>query len=104
MLSVDDLIRWQNKIEGHARDYGLDFFQQVFELVDYRQLNEIAAYGGFPVRYPHWSHGMEFDRLNKGYQYGLQKIYEMVINNDPCYAYLMKENDIIDQKDRKSVV
>ena len=98
MLNVDDLRRWQNKIEGHARDYGLDFFQQVFELVDYRQLNEVAAYGGFPVRYPHWSHGMEFDRLNKGYQYGLQKIYEMVINNDPCYAYLMKENDIIDQK------
>ena len=59
MMSVEDLRRWQNKIEGHARDYGLDFFQQVFELVDYRQLNEIAAYGGFPVRYPHWSHGME---------------------------------------------
>ena len=98
MLSVEDLRRWQDKIEGHARDYGLDFFQQVFELVDYRQLNEIAAYGGFPVRYPHWSHGMEFDRLDKGYQYGLQKIYEMVINNDPCYAYLMKENGIVDQK------
>ena len=98
MMSVEDLRRWQNKIERHARDFGLDCFQQVFELVDYRQLNEIAAYGGFPVRYPHWSHGMEFDRLNKGYQYGLQKIYEMVINNDPCYAYLMKENDVIDQK------
>ncbi len=98
MLTLEDLRRWQDKIEGYARGYGLDFFQQVFELVDYRQLNEIAAYGGFPVRYPHWSHGMDFDRLNKGYQYGLQKIYEMVINNDPCYAYLMKENAIVDQK------
>ncbi len=98
MMSREDLRRWQQKIEGHASDAGLDFFDQRFELVDYRQLNEIASYGGFPVRYPHWTHGMEFDRLNKGYQYGLQKIYEMVINNDPCYAYLMKENAVVDQK------
>ena len=34
----------------------------------------------------------------KGYQYGLQKIYEMVINNDPCYAYLLRSNMAIDQK------
>ena len=33
---------------------------------------------------------MEYEQLTKGYHYGLQKIYEMVINNDPCYAYLMR--------------
>jgi stage V sporulation protein R len=98
VLSLEDLRHWQSRIEAEARSFGLDFFETRFELVDYRQLNEIAAYGGFPVRYPHWSHGMQFDQLNKGYQYGLQKIYEMVINNDPCYAYLMKENSITDQK------
>lgn len=97
-MSREDLRYWQPRIEAEARAYGLDFFETHFEIVDYRQLNEIASYGGFPVRYPHWSHGMQFDQLSKGYQYGLQKIYEMVINNDPCYAYLMKENAIIDQK------
>ena len=97
-MSTEDLKYWQAKIEEQAREYGLDFFETRFEVVDYRQLNEIAAYGGFPVRYPHWSHGMQFDQLSKGYQYGLQKIYEMVINNDPCYAYLMKENSVTDQK------
>jgi len=41
---------------------------------------------------------MEYDQLSKGYRYGLQKIYEMVINTNPCYAYLMKSNPVVDQK------
>src|SRR5262249_41598919 len=53
---------------------------------------------GFPTRYPHWSFGMSFEELKKGYDYGLSKIYEMVINNDPCYAYLMRSNLVVDQK------
>ncbi len=57
-----------------------------------------AAYGGFPVRYPHWRFGAEFNELLKSYSYGLSKIYEMVINTDPCYAYLLSANAIGDQK------
>src|SRR5438270_1177724 len=41
---------------------------------------------------------MSFEELKKGYDYGLSKIYEMVINNDPCYAYLMRSNHDVDQK------
>ena len=41
---------------------------------------------------------MEYQQLAKGYRYGLQKIYEMVINNDPCYAYLLRCNQLVDQK------
>jgi stage V sporulation protein R len=85
-------------MEGHASDYGLDFFPTVFEVVDADQLNSIAAYGGFPTRYPHWRFGMEYEQLSKGYTYGLQKIYELVINNDPCYAYLLASNGITDHK------
>ena len=81
-----------------ARSYGLDFFETIFEVLDYDELNEVASYLGFPTRYPHWRFGMEYDKLAKGYTYGLQKIYEMVINNDPCYAYLMKSNELTDQK------
>ena len=66
--------------------------------MDADDLNEIAAYGGFPTRYPHWSFGMQYEELKKGYDYGLSKIYEMVINNDPCYAYLMRSNHTVDQK------
>ena len=88
----------QCEMESHARNYGLDFFPTIFEVVDACELNEIAAYGGFPTRYPHWRFGMQFEELSKGYAYGLQKIYELVINNDPCYAYLMRSNALSDQK------
>src|ERR1700686_2505122 len=88
----------KEEIEGHARAYGLDFYDTIFEVVDADDLNEIASYGGFPTRYPHWSFGMAYEELKKGYDYGLSKIYEMVINNDPCYAYLMRCNHTVDQK------
>jgi stage V sporulation protein R len=85
-------------IEEHARSYGLDFFPVLFEVLDYRKLNQVAAYGGFPTRYPHWRWGMDYEQLQKGYTFGLQRIYEMVINNDPCYAYLLECNADVDQK------
>lgn len=93
-----DLRALKEEIEGYARGYGLDFFETIFEVLDADDLNEVAAYGGFPTRYPHWSFGMQYEQLKKGYDYGLSKIYEMVINNDPCYAYLMRCNHIVDQK------
>ena len=81
-----------------AKLAGLDFYETIFELIDYKQLNEIAAYGGFPTRYPHWRFGMDYERLAKSYTYGLSVIYEMVINNDPCYAYLLRANSLVSQK------
>ena len=81
-----------------AADFGLDFYETIFEVLDYDELNEVASYLGFPTRYPHWRFGMEYEKLAKGYTYGLSKIYELVINNDPCYAYLMKSNSLLDQK------
>src|SRR5271156_4634343 len=93
-----DLRHMKEEIEGYARGYGLDFYETIFEVIDADDLNEIAAYGGFPTRYPHWSFGMSYEELKKGYEYGLSKIYEMVINNDPCYAYLMSCNHTVDQK------
>lgn len=88
----------RDEIEGYARGYGLDFFDTIFEMIDHDQMNAFASYGGFPVRYPHWRFGMDFDQLSKGYEYGLQKIYEMVINTNPSYAYLMRSNSMVEQK------
>jgi len=93
-----ELSRLNREIERYAREYGLDFYETFFEVLDFEEMNMVAAYGGFPNRYPHWKFGMEYERLNKSYAYGLHKIYEMVINNDPCYAYLLECNHLVDQK------
>src|SRR5215510_10493207 len=92
------LVKEQERIEKIAAAEGLDFFPTVFEILTYDQMNEIAAYGGFPNRFPHWRYGMEYERLAKSYEYGLSKIYEMVINNNPSYAYLLEGNSLVDQK------
>ncbi|MDE3269536.1 MAG: SpoVR family protein [Pseudomonadota bacterium] len=95
---TDELNYYVKEIEKVARQSGLEPCTTIFELVDYKQLNEIAAYMGFPTRYPHWRFGMEYEKLAKSYTYGLAIIYEMVINNDPCYAYLLRANDLVYQK------
>ena len=93
-----ELEQHRQRICKIAKDAGLDFFETIFELITYDQICQFAAYGGFPVRYPHWKFGMEYEHLSKSYEYGLSKIYEMVINTDPCYAYLMEGNAMVDQK------
>jgi stage V sporulation protein R len=97
-MEVSQFAELESEIEDYAREYGLDFFDTVFETLDYRQMNQAAAYVGFPSRYPHWRFGMEYLRLSKSYAYGLHRIYEMVVNNDPSYAYLLVSNRPVDQK------
>ncbi len=98
MILPPELEDLRQEIEQYARDYGLDFFETHFEVLPYDQMSMVAAYGGFPTRYPHWRFGMEYERLSKSHSYGLSKIYEMVINNDPAYAYLLEGNMEVDQK------
>src|SRR3982750_959063 len=98
MRLTPELDRERRRIETFAREYGLDFYDVEFEGLGYDHLNEVAAYGGFPTRYPHWRFGMEYNELSKHYSYGLAKIYELVINNNPVYAYLMKANAPVEQK------
>lgn len=98
MLINGELAKLQQHIEEIARGYGLDFSEVRYEMVDYKTVNLLAAYDGFPVRYPHWRFGMEYERLAKSYAYGLHRIYEMVINTTPIYAYLLQSNLMVDQK------
>jgi stage V sporulation protein R len=93
-----ELLEHMRAIKAKALEYGLDFFEVVYEVLPFEVMNQIAAYGGFPVRYPHWRWGMEYEKLSKRDAYGLGRIYEMVINNDPCYAYLQESNSVTDQK------
>jgi stage V sporulation protein R len=97
-IDVEQARRMQEGILEAVRGFGLDPFTTVFEMIDFDEMNEVVSYAGFPNRYPHWRFGMEFETMRKSYVYGLHKIYELVINNDPCYAYLLKSNSAIEQK------
>jgi stage V sporulation protein R len=93
-----DLQEMNVRIEKFAQEVGLDFPEVRFIMLNFDEMNKVAAYDGFPSRYPHWRFGMEYERLRKSYAWGLHRIYEMVINTDPCYAYLLVSNLPIDQK------
>jgi stage V sporulation protein R len=88
----------REEIESIASGYGLDFYPIIYEVLDYRTLYETAAMGGFPTRYPHWRFGMDFDQLMKGHIWQGSTILEMVINNNPSYAYLLEGNEDMAQK------
>ena len=61
----------KEEIEGYAaRATASTSYETIFEVLDYDELNEVAAYGGFPTRYPHWRFGMDYEQLSKGYEYG----------------------------------
>jgi len=79
-----------------CKDFGLDFWPTVVQFLDYDEISEVAAYSGFPVRYPHWKWGMDYEELSKGYEYGMHRIYEMVINSRPTYIYCLNSNTLVD--------
>ena len=93
-----ELLRLKDEIEAMAKGEGLDFHEVIYEICDYDTINILAAQGGLPTRYPHWRFGMGYDQFSKSHAYGVQKIYEMVVNTNPVYAYLLSSNDIVDQK------
>ena len=92
------LIQAAVRAEEAATAAGLTFFEVVFEMLDAADVNAVAAYGGFPTRYPSWRFGMEYERLSRGDDWGLSKIYELVINHDPTIAYLVRSNSVMEQK------
>ena len=92
------LASWARRIEDVARGHGLDFYPLEFHCVDARDVNALAALGGFPVRYPSWRFGMEYERLEKAHDWGQARIYELVINTDPVVAWLVRSNAPSEQK------
>ena len=66
-MLTQNLEEMQSRLEGYARDFGLDFPEVRFQMLDYDLSNQIAAYDGFPTRYPHWRFGMEYERLSKSF-------------------------------------
>jgi len=92
----DDLQELLPTIYKKVSEFGCDYYPTVVEMLTYDEISEIAAYGGFPVRYPHWKWGMEYEELQRGYMYGMHKIYELVINTNPVYIYCLDSNTLVD--------
>lgn len=93
---LSDLESWSEKIEDVARSVGLDFYPQEFEIINYNDMIAYEVYVGMPSRYPHWSFGKAYEKLKTLHKYNLTGLpYEMVINSDPCIAYLMKDNTLL---------
>lgn len=86
------------KIYCQAKKFGLDFFDMRFELCPPEIIYTFGAYGGIPTRFSHWSFGKAFHRMKTQYDYNLSRIYELVINSDPCYAFLLEGNSLIQNK------
>jgi len=76
---------------------GLDAFPTHFEVVPATIMYEFGAYG-LPGRFSHWTHGKAFHQMKTMYDYGLSKIYELVVNTDPCYAFLLDGNSLVQNK------
>ena len=95
----EEIIELVPEIEKACKEMGLDYFPVVVEMMPYDEISELASYGGFPVRYPHWKWGMEYEELSRGYEFGKHRISEMVINNDPCYIYCLDSNQLVDNVD-----
>lgn len=80
-----------------AWSMGLRPFPMHYEIVPSEILYEFGAYG-MPGRFAHWSHGKSYQKMKTEYEYGLSKIYELVVNTDPCYAFLLDSNSLIENK------
>ncbi|AIQ62009.1 stage V sporulation protein R [Paenibacillus stellifer] len=76
---------------------GLDFFPMRYQVCPAEVLYSIGAYG-MPTRFAHWSFGKAYQRMKMEYDHGLSKIYELVINSDPCYAFLLDSNTLLQNK------
>jgi stage V sporulation protein R len=90
---VDLIGRLEREIGTYAAAYGLDTYPNQIEIITSEQMLDAYAGAGLPVGYPHWSYGKEFIRNEQAYRKGYQALaYEIVINSNPCIAYLMEEN------------
>jgi len=87
--------RYHEEITRVAASYGLDTYPVQIEIITAEQMMDAYASVGMPVNYHHWSFGKHFLSTEKGYRRGQMGLaYEIVINSNPCIAYLMEENTL----------
>jgi spore cortex formation protein SpoVR/YcgB (stage V sporulation) len=85
--------RYDEEIGRLAEEFGLDTYPNQIEVIRSEQMMDAYASIGMPLGYHHWSFGKHFVEVEQRYQRGEMGLaYEIVINSDPCIAYLMEEN------------
>jgi len=93
--SFESIERYHTEIARVAAQYGLDTYPVQIEVITAEQMMDAYASVGMPVNYHHWSFGKQFLATEKGYRRGQMGLaYEIVINSNPCIAYLMEENTL----------
>lgn len=87
------LERYDQEIGRIAAGYGLDTYANQIEVITAEQMMDAYSSVGMPLGYHHWSYGKQFVATEQHYRRGQMGLaYEIVINSDPCIAYLMEEN------------
>ncbi|MGP4107888.1 SpoVR family protein [Virgibacillus sp. L01] len=97
MTETKALNRAIDEITEIASEFGLDFYPMRYEICPADIIYTFGAYG-MPTRYSHWSFGKQFHKMKMHYDLGLSQIYELVINSNPCYAFLLDTNSHIQNK------
>ena len=93
--TFDALAEYDEAIGRVAQSYGLDCYPHLLEVISAEQMMDAYASIGMPVYYHHWSFGKHFLATENRYKRGQMGLaYEIVINSDPCIAYLMDENTL----------
>jgi stage V sporulation protein R len=92
----DALDRVYKSIEDVAlNDLKLDVYPNQIEIISTEQMLDAYSSHAMPLMYHHWSFGKVFAREEQSYRKGWSGLaYEVVINANPCIAYLMEENSM----------
>jgi len=89
------LEQYQTEIARIAQHYQLDTYPNQIEVITAEQMMDAYASIGMPIGYNHWTFGKKFIETEQTYKRGYMGLaYEIVINSNPCIAYLMEENSV----------
>lgn len=89
------LERYDKEISRIAQNFRLDTYPNQVEIINAEQMMDAYSSVGMPLGYSHWSFGKQFLTIEKHYRRGHMGLaYELVINSNPCIAYLMEENTL----------
>lgn len=80
-----------------TKRFQLDPYPTRFEIVPATVMYEVGSYA-LPGRYSHWTFGKAYHKMKTMYDFGLSKIYEVVINSNPSYAFLLENNSLLQNK------
>jgi len=86
------------EIEIVAKELQVSYYPPQFEIISANQMLDIYTSVGMPAFYKHWSFGKQLIQEQKAYNNGEMGLaYELVINSDPCIAFLMEQNSTLMQ-------